>query len=357
MPQKVLYIVTKATWGGAQRYVFDLATNLPRDGYEALVAAGGSGTLFELCTEQGIRCAQIPGLTRDVGLFSDIYALISLVTILRKEQPTVVHLNSSKAGGLGALVARIMRVPRIVFTIHGLPQDEPRSGFSKALITVSTWLTCALSHEIICISKNNYERVCSWYGLAYKTHLIYNGVPAFVTFSRSEAREKLSIPETQFVIGTVAELHPNKGLDSLLRAVARLPHAHLISIGDGEKKEALKRLSQELQIENRVRFLGFVPHAREYLSAFDVLCLPSLKEGLPYVLLEAQVAGVPIVASELPGIRELVGTEALLVPPQSVSGLVSALTHPQNPKPLLAQFSFTQMLESTYALYQPRLDR
>jgi glycosyltransferase involved in cell wall biosynthesis len=124
--KKVTYVITKANWGGAQRYVFDLATHLPKEEFDVSVAYGVEGKLAEELKRAGIVTHYIPALGRDVSFVKDTKSLLELFELFLKEQPDVVHLNSSKAGGVGALAARLTGVPKIVFTIHGLPEDEAR---------------------------------------------------------------------------------------------------------------------------------------------------------------------------------------------------------------------------------------
>src|SRR3989338_2833403 len=123
---KVLYLITKATWGGAQRYVYDLATNLPPGRFEAVVAFGERGRLADMLTQKNIALRPLPSLGRDVVLFSDIASFFQILGLLRRERPDVVHLNSSKAAALGALAARLAGIRKIVFTVHGWPFKEDR---------------------------------------------------------------------------------------------------------------------------------------------------------------------------------------------------------------------------------------
>src|SRR3989344_3387314 len=123
---KILYIITKSNWGGAQRYVFDLATRLPKEDFEIAVAHGGNGLLAEkLCTAR-IRTIKVKKFERNVKLFKDIAVFFELLSLLRRERPDIVHLNSSKAGGIGALSARFTGIKNIIFTSHGLVFDEDR---------------------------------------------------------------------------------------------------------------------------------------------------------------------------------------------------------------------------------------
>jgi hypothetical protein len=166
MKKKVLITVTKSNFGGAQRYVFDLATTLPKDKFEVSVVSGGtgaanaaSGTLEQKLREAHIPIFFIKAFMRDISFRQEWRALRELVALYRTEKPDIVHLNSSKAGGLGALAARIARVPRIVFTVHGLPQDEDRGALTRMLIALATWASFILSHRVIAISQNNFKRI------------------------------------------------------------------------------------------------------------------------------------------------------------------------------------------------------
>src|SRR3989344_3118896 len=97
--KKILYVITKSVWGGAQRYVYDLATRLPREKFEVVVACGGDGFLIEKVRKAGIRVIQLPELARDVHIGRELKSLWSLARVFAREQPDIIHLSSSKTGG------------------------------------------------------------------------------------------------------------------------------------------------------------------------------------------------------------------------------------------------------------------
>lgn len=339
MKKKVLLTITKSNFGGAQRYVFDLATSLPKEEFDVHVAYGGTGTegaapgsLAQMLKDAGVPSHTISAFMRDVSLRNEWKALRELIRLYRTEKPDIVHLNSSKAGGLGAFAARLAGVPCIVFTVHGLPQDEDRSFFARAAITFATWCTFLLCHTVIAVSSNNAERIRRMPLCRKKVRLIHNGVKPFITLPRAQARETLGLPENAFVIGAVGELTANKNYPVLLRAAAQLTRANkefvVCIVSDGEERTFLKTLAEETGAQERVVFTGFVPNARTLLSAFDIFALPSLKEGLPYVLLEAAHTGLPCVGSDIPGVREVLteGKTGLLFPPRNEGALAQALT-------------------------------
>jgi glycosyltransferase involved in cell wall biosynthesis len=304
--KKIIYVITKSNWGGAQRYVFDLATHLPRDRFEVSVAFGQPGLLAKKLQDAGIKTFPIASLQRDVSLSTDIKSFFELYRLFKKERPEVVHLNSSKAGGLGALAARIAGVKNIIFTVHGLPWDESRNVFSKAAIYIATRLTFLLSHKVITISKDNYDRARKCALCRHKIHLIYNGI-APMQFGSGEIIRK-AFPAGVKITGTIGELNKNKNQIALVEQAKNNPDMYVAIVGEGELKDFLQNKINEYHLQDRVKLLGFVA-ASEALKGFDTFALPSIKEGLPYVLLEARVANLPIVANRVGGVGEILDSK------------------------------------------------
>ena len=154
-PKKIIYVITKSNWGGAQRYVFDLATHLPKSEFEILVVTGNMGTLTKKLEENEIRVTSVNSLKRDVSFFDEMISFFKILKIFIKEKPDIIHLNSSKAGGIGALAGRIAGIKKIIFTAHGWPFKEDRNVIAKSLIYALSWLTVFLSHQTIVVSKQD----------------------------------------------------------------------------------------------------------------------------------------------------------------------------------------------------------
>lgn len=342
MRKKILFIVTKSNWGGAQQYVFDLASHLPADRYEAVVAAGGKGTLFQKLQSAGIRTIPIPSFERDIHIGKELRSFFDLVHILRKEKPAVVHLSSSKAGGIGAAAAWIytflpgISKPLVVFTAHGWGFNEPRPYLARIAIRAASALAGIFQDIIICINTAD-AKSASRLMRKKKIALIPNGISAFTTMAPNEARRELSrisaseIAPGEFLIGTIAELTKNKGHEYLLNALAAVRtrgiRARAIWIGDGELQEMLKEKVRARGLEKAILFTGFLDDARKYLSAFDVFVLPSLKEGTPYTILEAMYAGVPVIATRAGGIPDCIqeNKTGILVRPADANALARAI--------------------------------
>lgn len=324
--RKVLYLVTKSNWGGAQRYVYDLVTNLPRDRFEPMVAFGQEGLLAKKLKERHIVTFSIEALQRDVSIVNDIKSFFEFRRLFRAQKPDVVHLNSSKAGGIGALAARFAGVPRVIFTAHGWPFWEQRNSISRGIIYFFSWLTALLSHQVIVVSDYDLTVAQKMPFVARKTVRIYNGIDLHVPLGSADV-VRHSFPSGIRITGAIGELTKNKNQISLIEQARKDPTMYVAIVGDGEDRPYLTKKIEEYGLKNRVRLFGFMP-ASEVLRGFDVFALPSLKEGLPYVLLEAKAAGLPIVANRVGGVGEILDSTDM------------------------DAFSLAHMLEKTLALYE-----
>jgi glycosyltransferase involved in cell wall biosynthesis len=361
--KKVLFLITKANWGGAQRYVYDLVTHLPKDRFETIVAYGLTGRLSEELTAHEYRIVPVQDLGRDVDLLSDVRSFFQILKLIRKEKPDVVHLNSSKAAALGALAARLAHVPHIVFTVHGWPFKENRAPLASGMIRTVSWFTALLSTSVITVSKEDEYIGTSMRSISKKVHYIPIGinVPEFTT------REMASLilpPEVAAHadwprIVTIAELTKNKGLNYALEAILLLKelktNVSYTIIGEGEEHEQLVAQAKELGIDDHVHLLGFIPDAARYLKAFDIFLLPSIKEGMPYVLLEAGMAQLPTISTTVvdPSFFEL-SPEAITIPPGNPQALMDAILKIIHTKTILqrpAISSLSDMVEKTLEAY------
>ena len=334
---KILYIITKSNWGGAQRYVYDMAMGISKNGYEAVVALGGNGTLKEKLGGAGIRTITIPNLERNVNIFSEWKVFFDLLKIYRIERPNVIHLNSSKIGGLGALAGRFAKIKRIIFTVHGWAYKEDRNFISRKIIKFLSWLTIIFSHKTIAVSLDDYRTAPKLF-VKKKTRMIHNGISEIKFKEKSAVRNELkkyagmSIPKGALIIGTISELHKNKGLPFMIRAVHSLIkkgyNITFFIISDGEEKIRLERFIERLGLQDKVFLTGHIDKASEFLQGFDIFTLTSVKEGLPYVLLEAGLAGLPIVATKIGGIPEIVENmkSGILVHPKNALEAERALS-------------------------------
>ncbi len=376
MKKKILYIITKSNFGGAQRYVFELATSLPKDQYDVTVAFGGNGLLKQKLEKNGIRTHTIQSFERDVHIKKEWSSLFEIHALIKELRPDIVHLNSSKAGGAGAFIARLARVSKIVYTAHGWPFHERKNIVWKSTVWVLSYITAILSHTIILVSlydrKNMYMPFVS-----KKCTVIKTALPRIDFLSRDASREILFTDdvsvkhESDFWLATIAELTPNKNIFSAITAVAEYnkknPSKRIFYtiIGDGEQRSEFQEYLMKHGLNEDIHLAGYVPDARTYLQAFDAFLLPSYKEGMPYAILEAGSAGLPVIASNVGGIPEIITHEenGLLVDPAREKSIEEALTQiVQNvditktysrrlKEKISTTFTLDDMLEKTIAVY------
>lgn len=333
MAKNILFAITKGNWGGAQRYVFDLASNLPRDRFNVSVLCGAGEGLAAKLKEKNIRVISMGSLNRDVRIVKDAETFVAFYKLLLAERPDILHLNSSKIGLIGAITGRLAGVPKIIFTGHGWAWNEDRNFFSKILFTFGHWLTIKLSHTTIAVCEKVRNEIIRLPLVAETgVTVIHNGVADIEYLERFSARGLIGgeISE-KFWVGAIAELHRNKGLDVLIAAFARVSETHpdtaLIIIGEGEERKRLETLIQKLHLSKKIHLLGFQENAGKFLKSFDVFVLASRTEAFPYVLLEAGLAQLPVVATQVGGIPESVsnGKSGLLVEADNAPALSDAL--------------------------------
>ena len=379
--KKVLFGVTKSNWGGAQAYVAMMAQGAREAGAEVVVMAGAasgragdsSGLLFEILKEKTIPVITLSRIERDINPVSEWRAFRELMAVICTQKPDVLHLNSSKMGVLGALAGRIVGVKNIICTIHGWPHKEQRPLLWKLMAWTGSWFTIFLCTRIIVVSEHDLSDSPTLF-FRDTLSLIHNGISDFPRKSREDARAALitqapKLAAFPYWLFMNAELHPNKGISTAIRSLAELSAHHkdlaLVVCGEGEDRKNLLALAQSLGVSSQVFLLGFVANARENLSAADIYLMPSRKEGLPLALLEAGLASLPVIASKVGAIPEVITDRknGLYMPRSNTHILAKAisylLTHSAEASSfgsnlrevVLEKFSEREMIAKTVALY------
>ena len=344
--------------GGAQRFLYEFITHLNPQNYQFMVAAGGNGRLIEKLREKGIEVASIKNFSNAPGL-KNFLAFFETFNLIKKSKPDILYLLSSEAGFVGAIAGKLYRLlfwrenPKIIYRIGGWAFKEPRNIFIKKIYLWTEKLSAPFKDIIITNSEFD-KRLATKNKIAKpdKIITIYNGLDADNLKFLSEKEAKIFIEskiqnskfkiQNSILVGTIANLYKNKGLDYIILAAARIKEKlstltstpTFIIIGGGVEKKNLETLIKKYELENQVFLIGVIPDAYECLKAFDLFVLPSVKEGQPWVILEAMTAGVPIVATNIAGVSEMIENEksGLLVEPADPEALSSAiekiLTHP-----------------------------
>lgn len=363
-PQKLLFVITKSNWGGAQKYVYDLATEFSKRGYDASVAAGGYGEMLERLENERITVFHLAKLCNTMNPFSSVGSLLEMVRLFKKERPRVVHLNSSKVGLLGGIAARIAGVPRIIFTAHGWPFNEERSSLQKLLLRLFALCTVHCAHVTICVSKKTLEQLDPPLFLARKCTVIHNGI-APIQFKQPTSfyDEFRCVRKEKVALVSIGELHKSKGFDLALNYLKDLQDLswEWYILGEGKERHALDSLVKSYGLSSRVHIMGHVQNASSYLPSFDIFFLPSRTEALGYVAIEALQSNLPIIASDAGGIPEVLGNDpgSRLVDMRARStenALREILSHPPQKitsgrDELRKEFSLERMVDKTIGVY------
>ena len=327
--RQILYIITKSVWGGAAKYVYDLSTNLSGE-FNISVAAGGKGKFYQEVKEAKIPYYQMNNFQKSINPFKDIFVFFEILSLLVQLKPDIVHTNSSKAGGIAGLAGWTYKVLsnrkiNLIFTAHGWAINENRPKWQIKLIKLFSKITALFYNKIICVSEYDCK-IALENNITSEDKLItvHNGIDIknidFLT--REEAQKKLLKKTSPLVIGTIAEWTSNKGLTYLLKAIKEIKNKKfdVVLIGSGENpdKEKLKKIIKKKKLKN-IHLIEFVPNAVNYLKAFDIFILPSTKEGLPYTIIEAMIAEIPIIATNVGGIPEMIenNVNGILIEPKN----------------------------------------
>ena len=375
---QVLLLVTQSEFGGAQKYVYYLATRLPKDRYKVSVACGTGGLLIPKLRQAGIEVIPIPNLVGrpEIDPVRDSLAFLELLRLIRHKRPHIIHTNSTKAGFWGRLAAKLAGVPVIIFTAHGFVLNEPRGPLKRLIFYVAERIGGMLSDLIIAVSEADRQLAIGCKIISPdRIVTIRNGLDVIHSIIEQRSKAEIGLPDGYQIVGTVANFYPTKGLPFFIRAIPyvrdEFPEACFVIVGDGQQRPELERLTAELDLNSCVLFLGQRDDVPQILPLFDVFVLPSVKEGLPYALLEAMAAAKPVVATAVGGVPEVVvdGQTGLLVPPRDPEALAQAIiTLLRNPgraramgeagrQRVLEHFTVERMVAETERVYQALLVR
>ena len=311
-------VITQGKWGGAQRYVFDLATHLATR-YRVVVSIGtqhGSQTLQNRLHDfvqshptVDITVTLLNHLQRAITPWHALRAITELRQWVATNHIDLVHYNSSKAVVIGAHASR-GTIPQIA-TIHGWPSQELLSPMRSWLYRLLEKRASRALDALITIDLTSSRIAQDKYGLPKKkVHHIAHRIAPIDFLPRDDAREQFEQLTGQslsnkYCVGTIANHYPTKRLslfiDGLAQFITQKKDIVGLIIGDGPQRHALQQQINTLNMQDHIFLLGHQDNAARLLKGFDLFALSSAKEGYPYVLLEAQQAELPIVSTAVGG--------------------------------------------------------
>jgi glycosyltransferase involved in cell wall biosynthesis len=304
---------------GAQRVMLDIFKQLDRARYEIHVACQKRGPLTDTLEQDGIRWHAVPALDRAIRPYKDWQGYRQLSRLFHEQKFDLVHTHSSKPGVLGRVAARRAGVPLVLHTVHGFAFHEFSSAAKRWFYSrLERWAGTYCDRVLFVNHEEHQMSVDRGWLPAAKCQTIYNGVdlaamdPARSAAARREYRRSWRLDDDEIAIYFAGRFEPQKQpllLPQIARELAgrrtRRPWK-LIVAGDGPAREQLEARIEEYRMNDVISLVGWQKNPHAALAAADVALLPSLFEGLPLTLIEAQGAGLPIVASNVKGNREVV---------------------------------------------------
>jgi glycosyltransferase involved in cell wall biosynthesis len=360
--------------GGPEKTILNSAQFLAHSGYRNLCAymhpPGDPG--FEELRKKARRARAPLFGVHDRGAW-DWRVVPEFLRICRRERVRIWHGHDYKSNLLGLLLRRFWPM-RLVTTVHGWVHYTPRMPLYYAIDRF-----CLRHYErVICVSAD-LKATCLALGVpAQRCVLIKNGVDTAAyarRLSPEDAKRRLGVPAGRLVVGAVGRLSPEKGFADLIRCADELLRRgldlELLIVGEGEQKDALRDLIRQLGRGERVRLLGYRVDTTRLYEAMDVFALSSVREGLPNVLLEAMAMEVPVVATRIAGVPDVIrdGENGYLVEPAAPAEMLRALARLLTDDGLRARFaagarrgveaghSFAGRMEQVRILYDDLLGR
>jgi glycosyltransferase involved in cell wall biosynthesis len=312
---RILYVDTDRAWRGGQEQLFSLMLGIRDRQHQVWLAAPSDSPLSSKAQQSGIE-------THSFGQRSELspWAFFQFWRILGKQDFDIIHLNTPRPLVVGGLASKLCGIPlRVCSRRVNFPLNSPLSRLKynwmqEKVVTVSVSIRRTLIEGGVCPDL---------------IKVIYEGVDVDWVDS-----QRVPVPDSVnsgLVVGTVAHLSPEKGHRTLFEAAARVlsrvPDVHFIVVGRGELMSSLKAMVGELGIQKKVTFTGFRSDSEGLMKHFDIFCLPSISEGLSSAILVAMASSLPVVATQVGGIPELViaGETGILVPPGDAAQLADGL--------------------------------
>ena len=370
---RVLHLINTFSVGGVEMHLLSLVQRLPRDRYDVTVAYFREEAQEARSLVPDFQRLGVPVVDLGMPHWRDVWALARLRKVLKRGRFHLVHTHLFRADVFGPPLARMAGVPAVVTSVHNTERF-----FKNPAVRLALRLANRHVDRVVAISQAVKASLVDDVGLPEdRIQVIHYGIAMDREGqpSRVAIRDRLGVPQDALVIGTVGRLSRQKGhrylLEAFPRVLGRWPDARLLIVGhdDERLRPELQALAQRLGIGERVLLPGYMEGA-EAMEAMDLFALPSLWEGFGLVMLEAMRAGLPVVASRVGSLPEIVeeGETGLLVPPADSEGLASAvlrvLDTPERGRALGARgrerarrhFSLDGMVCETVGLYDTLLE-
>ena len=324
-PVRILHVM-EATIGGTKRHLLDLTTSMDREAFDVEVAcpavrseAHGDVSFSDDLRDAGITVQTVP-MVRALNPFADTTTIRRLWRILRNGRYDIVHTHSTKAGITGRFAAQFQA--RTVHTPHGFYYLNFSNSVLRGAARSLERTMGAITDRVIALSESEHREAVNLLGPS-RVRLVPNGFDLFAPLPKAEARKRLGLKADGPVVGTTSRFTAQKAPFDVVEAFRVIheaqPETQLLWINSGELREAVEQRLATLGLLTATVLPGYTPDARIFLSAMDVFLHLARWEGVPYAVMEAMVAGVPVVGAHAVGTADLIdhNRTGLLVDPGS----------------------------------------
>ena len=340
---KVLQIITKAEWAGAQRVVYEIC-KISKE-YQNLkieVATGENGILVDkLEKDLGIKVHVLKNLIHPINAFIDYKGYKEIERLIRENHYDVVHCHSTKAGILGRLAANKVGVKRIIRTVHGYWPILQYHGIRRKMAIFLERYLAKRTTDLVLISKSDVELSKRMkIGDEEKYRLIYNRITVEKDkIENGLLRKELNVDNNIRIIGNVARVDNQKNpflfIDIANEYLKENNDVLFVWVGDGSLIQQAKDYVEKLNLKEKVKFIGFRQNGIEYMKDFDLLLLTSNWEGVPITILEAIELKIPILSTDVGGIKEIIGKNSVFGMPYSISEICKMIDKKLNSREII----------------------
>jgi glycosyltransferase involved in cell wall biosynthesis len=316
---KVLQIITKAEWAGAQRVVYEICKMAKQyNNINMEVATGENGILVDkLEKDLGIKVHVLKKLVHPINPFIDYKGYKEIKRLIKENNYDVVHCHSTKAGILGRLAANKMDVKKIIYTVHGYWPILQYEGIKRKMAIFLERYLAKKTTDLVLISKSDIELSKRMkIGNEKKYRLIYNKITVEKEkIKKGILRKELNLNNKVKIIGNVSRIDKQKNpflfVDIANEYLRNNDETVFVWIGDGKLRQQALEYVNKLNLEDQVKFIGFRENGIDYMNDFDLLLLTSNWEGVSITILEALELNIPILSTDVGGIKEIIGESSV----------------------------------------------
>ena len=331
----LLYVFDNMEFGGGERVFAQIINRLSDKKYKIIVACLPTGTFIEK-----IKGSEAQIKSFDMKNRFNLRVILQLSSLIRKERVDIVHSQGARADFFARIAAKLAGAPNVVSTVPMPVEGFDVNPIKKLIYMAFNRFSECFVDRFIVVSDALEKMMIEKNGIETKRVVkIYNGIETDeycmsdeeIAYRRSSFREKSDLGENVPVIGVIGRLVWQKGfkyfIETIPDVLKEFKEARFLLVGEGELEDELKVKSKKLKLEDKIIFTGFMSDIKNVLASIDILVIPSLREGLPVVLLEAMAMMKSIVATNIEGIMEILenGVSGLLVPPRDTEALAEAV--------------------------------